>query len=261
MNGQRTTGAGAAVAIRQVSKVFAGKAGSVQAVDSISFDIPAGSFVSIIGPSGCGKTTLVRMVGDLIPPTEGEILIDGDPPSVARAKRQFGFVFQRATLVDWRTVIGNVTLPLDVLKWPKQAKVERGRELLRLVGLEQFENHHPHQLSGGMQQRVAIARALSFDPGMLIMDEPFGALDMITRDRMGFELLRIWSQSKKTVLFVTHSIEEAVLLSDLVIVLTPRPARLQEAVEIGLPRPRTLEHRESSEFHLYTAHLRRMLEQ
>ncbi|MEO7349532.1 MAG: ABC transporter ATP-binding protein [Terrimesophilobacter sp.] len=251
---------GASVSVKDVTKTFLTSTGTTFAVDSVSFDIPAGNFVSVIGPSGCGKTTVARMIGDLLPPSSGEILIDGDPPGVARARRQFGFVFQRPTLVEWRSVLRNVTLPLDVLGWGKSEKEERGRELLELVGLQDFADHRPDQISGGMQQRVAIARALSYDPGVLIMDEPFGALDMITRDRMGFELLRIWAKSGKTVVFVTHSIEEAVLLSDTVLLMGPRPTTVQKMATIDLERPRVVSHREDPRFIAATRELREMLE-
>lgn len=251
---------GGSVSLRDVSKVFRSKSGETLAVDGASFEIAAGSFVSLIGPSGCGKTTVARMIGDLLAPTSGEIVIDGESPAAARARRRVGFVFQKATLVDWRTVLRNVTLPLDVLRWDREAKLKRGMELLELVGLSDFAQHRPDQISGGMQQRVAIARALSFDPDILIMDEPFGALDLITRDRMGFELLRIWSEATKTILFVTHSIEEAVLLSDVVVCMSPRPGRIQDIVAIDLGRPRTLEHRESAAFTKYSSRLRRLLE-
>jgi len=250
---------GAAVTLRQVSKTFNTTTGAMRVVDQVSVDIEAGSFVSIIGPSGCGKTTAVRMVGDLLAPSSGEILIDNLPPRAARAARRFGFVFQRPTLVEWRTVLKNVTLPLDVLGWSKKDKLDRGRELLKLVGLEDFANHRPDQISGGMQQRVAIARALSYDPGVLIMDEPFGALDMITRDRMGYELLRIWAEAGKTVLFVTHSIDEAVLLSDRVLAMSPRPTNIQKIVDIQLDRPRIPRHREDPSFISATHELREML--
>ncbi|WP_309064615.1 ABC transporter ATP-binding protein [Microbacterium sp.] len=246
--------------LRDVTKTFHTAAGPMQVVDSVSVGIEAGSFVSVIGPSGCGKTTVVRMVGDLLAPTSGQILIDDQPPAAARASRQFGFVFQRPTLVEWRSVLRNVTLPLDVLGWSKKAKEDRGRELLALVGLEDFADHRPDQISGGMQQRVAIARALSYDPGVLIMDEPFGALDLITRDRMGFELLRIHEEAGKTILFVTHSIDEAVLLSDKVLVMGPRPTVVQKYERVQLPRPRTPDHREDPTFIALSHELRQMLE-
>lgn len=253
-------GKGANVAVEHVSKTFQGAKGSTEALRDVSFNADAGEFVSIIGPSGCGKTTIVRMIGDLIAPTSGTISVDGMSPSMARENRRFGFVFQRATLLEWRDLKGNVMLPLDVLRWPRDRKRRRTEALLELVGLAEFANHHPDQVSGGMQQRVSIARALSFDPGILIMDEPFGALDMITRDRMGFELLRIWKESQKTVLFVTHSIEEAVLLSDKVVAMGARPGQVQEVVEIELERPRTIEHRRDPRFIEYTQTLRTLLE-
>ncbi|MDR1798688.1 MAG: ABC transporter ATP-binding protein [Bifidobacteriaceae bacterium] len=254
-------GAGAAIHVEHVSKTFVTKDGTTEAVADVSFDVPSGSFVSLIGPSGCGKTTVARMIGDLLAPTSGEITIDGESPSVARGHRRIGFVFQRPTLVAWRSVLKNVTLPLDVLGWPRAKKRERAMELLDLVGLADFANHRPDQLSGGMQHRAAIARALSYDPGVLIMDEPFGALDLITRDRMGFELLRIWAEAKKTVIFITHSIEEAVLLSTTVLAMAARPTYVQELVPITLERPRVVEHRQDPRFLQATAKLREMLEQ
>jgi NitT/TauT family transport system ATP-binding protein len=253
-------GRGASVSVSGVSKVFQGGQGETVALQDVTFEVEAGQFVSIIGPSGCGKTTIVRMVGDLLAPTTGEILVDGVKPSVARENARFGFVFQRATLLDWRDLKRNVVLPLDVLRWPRARKRSRSEDLLDLVGLDRFADHFPDQVSGGMQQRVSIARALSFDPGILIMDEPFGALDMITRDRMGFELLRIWKQSQKTVLFVTHSIDEAVLLSDKVVAMGTNPGHVEEIVEIGIERPRVFEHRQDPRFVEYAQHLRGLLE-
>jgi NitT/TauT family transport system ATP-binding protein len=253
-------GRGASVAVSDVTKIFQSAQGETAALRDVSFAAEAGEFVSIIGPSGCGKTTIIRMIGDLLAPTSGEILVDGVNPSKAREAGQFGFVFQRATLLDWRDLRRNVMLPLDVLKWPRSAKRERADELLELVGLKDFASHSPDQVSGGMQQRVSIARALSFDPGILIMDEPFGALDMITRDRMGFELLRIWAQSQKTILFVTHSIDEAVLLSDKVVAMGAHPGHVQEIVSIDLERPRTVKHRQDPRFIEYAQHLRNLLE-
>jgi NitT/TauT family transport system ATP-binding protein len=253
-------GHGASVFVSGVAKVFQGGQGETVALEDVTFDVEAGQFVSIIGPSGCGKTTIVRMIGDLLAPTKGEILVDGVKPSVARKNARFGFVFQRATLLDWRDLRGNVALPLDVLGWPRARKRARSDDLLELVGLDRFAGHFPDQVSGGMQQRVSIARALSFDPGILIMDEPFGALDMITRDRMGFELLRIWKQSQKTVLFVTHSIDEAVLLSDKVVAMGTSPGHVEEIVHIDIERPRRVEHRQDPRFIDYAQHLRRLLE-
>jgi NitT/TauT family transport system ATP-binding protein len=255
----RNRSSGASVVVDRVSKSFATDTGITHAIEEASFSIEAEQFVSIIGPSGCGKTTVVRMVGDLLTPTSGTILVDDETPDVARKHRQFGFVFQSATLLEWRSLLENVMLPLDVLKWPRQEKRDKAGELLELVGLGDFGDHYPDQVSGGMQQRVSIARALSYDPGILIMDEPFGALDMITRDRMGLELLRIWSEAQKTVLFVTHSIDEAVLLSDVVIVMSPRPSQIQQIVPIDLERPRSIEQRRDPRFIEYTQALREML--
>lgn len=263
MTGEKTTvvgGRGASVAVENISKTFSGPSGSLEALRDVSFTADAGQFVSIIGPSGCGKTTIARMIGDLLAPTAGTISVDGMAPSLARENRRFGFVFQGATLLEWRDLRGNVMLPLDVLRWSRSRKLRRADELLDLVGLAAFAGHYPDQVSGGMQQRVSIARALSFDPGILIMDEPFGALDMITRDRMGFELLRIWKESQKTVLFVTHSIDEAVLLSDKVVAMGARPGHVQEVVEIELERPRTIEHRRDPRFIEHAQHLRVLLE-
>lgn len=251
---------GAAVTLRGVSKTFNANGVPTQAVKDVSFDVGAGQFVSLIGPSGCGKTTIAKMVGDLIAPTVGHIAVGGQLPSVVRQQRRVGFVFQAPTLIEWRTLAHNVSFPLDILGWSKNDKQRRALELLELVGLGGFANHFPDEVSGGMKQRASIARALSFDPSVLIMDEPFGALDMITRDRMAFELLRIWTEHTKTVLFITHSIEEAVLLSDKVIAFTDRPARISEIVDVCLPRPRTAAHREDPVFVALTSRLRKLLE-
>lgn len=251
---------GAAIALNDVGKTFQAREGVIDAVGAVSFDAAPNEFISLIGPSGCGKTTIMRMIGDLLSPSQGSILVDGESPAAARRKRQFGFVFQEATLLEWRTLLGNVVLPLEVLHVDRAAQLSRGRELLRLVGLQDFEHHYPDQVSGGMQQRAAIARALSFDPSVLLMDEPFGALDMITRDRMSFELLRIWEETRKTVVFVTHSIQEAVLLSDKVVVFSGRPSRILEVVQIDLPRPRVVAHRDDARYLDYTHHLRGLLE-
>ncbi|MDQ2744468.1 MAG: ABC transporter ATP-binding protein [Chloroflexota bacterium] len=195
-------------------------------------------FVSIIGPSGCGKSTFLRLVADLLPPTSGEILIGGDAAGIARRKREIGFVFQEPALMPWRSSLRNVRLPLEILR----QNGERGRavaqNLLHLVGLDEFEQKRPDQLSGGMRQRVSIARALTYDPPVLLMDEPFGALDQITRDEMNGELLKVWEQKQSTVVFVTHSIAEAIYLSDRVVVLSPRPGRIVDIIEVPLSRPR-----------------------
>jgi len=219
-----------------------------------------GEFVSLIGPSGCGKSTLLRLVSGLVGPTSGRISVGGLTPIDARRGRQFGIVFQSPVLFDWRTVEENVALPLQVFGIPRRRISERVLELTRMVGLTEFLGHYPWQLSGGMQQRVAIARALTFGPPFLLMDEPFGALDMITRDRMATELLRIWAANPgTTVMFITHSIAEAVLLSDRVVVMCPRPGRVERVVDIDLPRPRTEAVRQSAAFFAYDTELRRML--
>jgi NitT/TauT family transport system ATP-binding protein len=237
------------VSISGVTKVFQGGGGSrVQALDSITFDIHPGDFVSLLGPSGCGKSTLLRLIGDLIAPSTGTVLVNGKPAHQARLDRDYGMVFQQATLYDWRTVTQNVQLPLEVMSYPREKREARVREMLRLVQLEDFARHYPWQLSGGMQQRVSIARALSFAPSLLLMDEPFGALDEMTRERMQAEVLRIWSQTKTTVVFVTHSIPEAVFLSSRVVVMSARPGRISGVIEIDLPYPRTVETRENPRF-------------
>ena len=248
------------VALDGVAKTFRTAERVTHAVDEVSFTAGRSEFISLIGPSGCGKTTVMKMVGDLLPPSAGTITIGGGTTEEARKARKLGFVFQEATLLGWRNMLDNVALPLEVLREPRSARHERSRYLLDLVGLGGFENHFPDQVSGGMQQRASIARALSFSPSVLLMDEPFGALDLITRDRMCFELLRIWEEERKTVLFVTHSITEAVLLSDKVAIFSNRPSRIREFVEIDLPRPRTVEMRDDPRFHEYVREFRAMLE-
>ncbi len=245
------------VSIRNVSKLFTGASaitGQTHALSRISLDIGPGEFVSLLGPSGCGKSTLLRLVADLIEPSDGQITVKGKTPRQARLNREYGIVFQSPVLYDWRNVLHNVELPLEVMRYPAAERDRRAREMLALVGLRDFERHYPWQLSGGMQQRVSIARALSFKPAILLMDEPFGALDELTRERMNTELLNIWSQTDTTVLFVTHSIAEAVFLSSRVVVMTPRPGRIEKIVTIDLPRPRTFETREAPRyFELITA--------
>jgi NitT/TauT family transport system ATP-binding protein len=236
----------AAVSIRNVSKTF-GKGGTT-ALQNIDLDFQPGEFISLIGPSGCGKSTLLRVIGDLIEPTEGEAVVGGKTAHQARLDRDYGMVFQEATLMDWRTVEKNVSLPLEMMGWDRAQRKARVAELLQLVELTGFEGHYPWQLSGGMQQRVAIARALTFNPSLILMDEPFGALDEMTRDRLNLELLRIWEATKATVVFVTHSIAEAVFLSTRVVVMSPRPGRISEVIPIDLPQPRTATTREEPRF-------------
>ena len=220
----------------------------VTALQDIKLDIRAGEFVSLIGPSGCGKSTLLRIIGDLIQPSTGSVVVNGKTAHRARLDHDYGIVFQDAVLYDWRTVSKNIALPLELLKWSRERRSARVRDLVGLVELEGFEDHHPWQLSGGMQQRVAIARALSFEPALLLMDEPFGALDEMTRERLNMELLRIWEKASSTIVFVTHSIPEAVFLSTRVVVMSPRPGRIAGIVEIDLQQPRTAETREDPRF-------------
>ena len=245
------------LSIRNLRKVFKTRDGEIEALGNVSFDVHPGEFVSIVGPSGCGKTTVLKIVAGLITKSSGEIEVDEkqfDPTS------EVGFVFQTASLLQWRKILDNVLLPIEILKNDRAAMVAKAKELLDLVGLRDFIDSYPNELSGGMQQRVSIARALIHDPKLLLMDEPFGALDAITRERMNIELLRIWMESKKTVLFVTHDINEALFLSDRVIVLSARPSVMVQALDIQLPRPRTLEVRALPDFGNYFLQIYNSLE-
>jgi NitT/TauT family transport system ATP-binding protein len=234
------------VSLRGVTKSFG--ADGVTALQSIDLDVRPGEFVSLIGPSGCGKSTLLRVVGDLVEPTAGEVVVNGKSARQARLDGDYGIVFQDAVLYDWRTVSRNIALPLELLGWDRARRAQRVDELLDLVELHGFGEHHPWQLSGGMQQRVSIARALSFSPALLLMDEPFGALDEMTRERLNAELLRIWEMSGSTVVFVTHSIAEAVFLSTRVVVMSRRPGRIAAVVDVDLPQPRNAGTREEPRF-------------
>jgi NitT/TauT family transport system ATP-binding protein len=237
-----------AVTLDKVSMTFRGRSGSTAALEEIDLHVAAGEFVSLIGPSGCGKSTLLRIVGDLISPTGGNVEVNGKPAHDARLARDYGIVFQAPVLFDWRTVEGNVRLPLELLRVAGKEREGRVREMLELVELGGFLNHYPRQLSGGMQQRVAIARALALQPALLLMDEPFGALDEMTRERLNGEVLRIWAQTGTTVIFVTHSIPEAVFLSTRVVVMSPRPGRISRIVSIDLPQPRNDQTRETERY-------------
>ena len=247
----------AAVHIAGVSKVF-GKGGT-HALDDIDLEFQPGEFISLIGPSGCGKSTLLRVIGDLIEPSEGLVRIGGKTAHQARLDRDYGMVFQDPVLYDWRTVARNIGLPLEMMGWDRRRRAERVQAMLELVELGGFADHHPWQLSGGMQQRVAIARAFAFEPALLLMDEPFGALDEMTRERMNIELLRIWGASGSTVVFVTHSIAEAVFLSTRVVVMSPRPGRVAGIVPVDLPYPRVFETREDSRFFELVTAVRELL--
>jgi NitT/TauT family transport system ATP-binding protein len=239
----------AAVRIEDLEMVFVVQGGdSTHALQQISLTIQPGEFVSLIGPSGCGKSTLLRIVGDLIRPTAGLVEVNGKTAHQARLDRDYGMVFQAPVLFDWRTVEANVRLPLEVLRTQKRERDKRVNEMLELVELGGFLRHYPQQLSGGMQQRVAIARALALQPALLLMDEPFGALDEMTRERLNAEVLRIWAQTGTTVIFVTHSIPEAVFLSTRVVVMSPRPGRITNIVDIDLAQPRNDQTRESERY-------------
>jgi NitT/TauT family transport system ATP-binding protein len=220
----------------------------VTALEDITLDIRPGEFVSLIGPSGCGKSTLLRIIGDLMQPSSGSIVVNGKSAHQARLDHDYGIVFQDSVLYDWRTVARNVSLPLEMLGWDRAKRRARVAEMLDLVELKGFESSRPWQLSGGMQQRVSIARALSFDPALLLMDEPFGALDEMTRERLNMELLRIWEKAASTIVFVTHSIPEAVFLSTRVVVMSARPGRVAGIIDVDLPQPRGTATREDPRF-------------
>ncbi len=237
-----------AVEVAGVTKDFLLKGERLRAVEDITFSIQAGEFLALIGPSGCGKSTLLRLVADLILPTEGYIRVLGEEPQLARRRRSIGFVFQTPVLLPWRNVRDNICLPLEVAGQFDRGGRKRADELLELVGLSQFAHASPSQLSGGMRQRASLARALILNPSVLLLDEPFGALDEITRHRMNLELLRIWQEVGISTLLVTHSIPEAVFLSHRVVVLTPRPGRISEIVEVNLPEPRDLSLLRTQEF-------------
>lgn len=245
------------IAVQQVSRIFSSGARTVTALDRVSCDIHPGNFVSIVGPSGCGKSTLLKIISGLLPASSGTVSVAGR--QVTAPLENVGMVFQAPVLLKWRTVLGNILLPVEFARLDVRSYDNTARALIKLVGLGGFEEMYPHELSGGMQQRASLCRALVTDPQLLLMDEPFGALDAMTRDELDMELLRIWEERKKTVLFVTHSIQEAVFLSDLVFVMSARPGRLLETIAVDLPRPRTMEMMSTPRFGEYTLRIRSLL--
>ncbi len=247
------------ITLRNLRKVYLTKTGEVCAIQDVTFDVFRGEFITLVGPSGCGKTTLLKIISGLLTKTDGDMIFssegDFDPT------RQVGMVFQKPVLLKWRSIVDNVLLPIEILRLERQDYREKAMELLNLVGLKGFEKSYPPELSGGMQQRASISRALIHDPQLLLMDEPFGALDALTREKMNLEILRIWQETKKTILFVTHGIQEAVFLADRVIVLRARPARMGSAIEVNLPRPRTMELKAEKEFGRLCLDIYRLLEE
>ncbi|MDX1784565.1 MAG: ABC transporter ATP-binding protein [Roseovarius sp.] len=236
------------ISAKDLSLTFQTNDGPVHALKDVSLDVHKGEFVSFIGPSGCGKTTFLRVMADLEQPTAGTITVNGTSPEEARRARAYGYVFQAAGLYPWRTIGGNVRLPLEIMGYDKAAQAERVKRVLELVELAGFEKKFPWQLSGGMQQRASIARALAFDADLLLMDEPFGALDEIVRDHLNEQLLQLWANTQKTICFVTHSIPEAVYLSTKIVVMSPRPGRIADVIDSPLPRTRPLDIRDTPEF-------------
>lgn len=249
------------IQIKDVSMTYTGNNGEpIVALENINLDIQEGEFISLLGPSGCGKTTLLRIIADLLQPTSGSVSILGQTPRETRLQQKYGIVFQSPVLYDWRTVRRNICMPMEIMKIPKKERTARINKMLDLVGLQDFGYKYPFELSGGMQQRVGIARALALNPDFLLMDEPFSALDEFTREKLNEDLLRIWSKTNKTVIFVTHNIPEAVFLSDRVVVLSPHPGRLSAVVNIDLPRPRESSLREEPIFYEYVSKIRKSFE-
>ena len=234
------------IVVNGLTKTYGAADGALVALHEIGFEVADGEFVAIVGPSGCGKSTLLKILAGLLPPTHGAVALRGTP--ISGPRRDIGVVFQSPVLFPWRSVLDNVLLPVDVQKLGRERGIARAKELLALVGLAGFEQRYPWELSGGMQQRVAITRSLIHDPALLLMDEPFGALDAMTRETMNLELQRIWLERRKTILFITHSIPEAVFLADRVLVMTPRPGRIMDTINVDLPRPRALDIMETPAF-------------
>ena len=245
------------LAADEIAMTYLGQQGSLEALEDVSLQVGAGEFLCIVGPSGCGKSTLLRVLGGLVRPTSGRVYLGGELLTAPR--RQIGFVFQKANLMPWRTVLRNVTLPLEIKGLKAEEADQKARELLNLVELEGFEDAYPHELSGGMEQRVAIARALIHDPAILFLDEPFGSLDALTRENMNLELLRIWQAKRKTVVMVTHNIQEALFLADRILVMSSRPGRIEATVFVPLPRPRRLEMLYSAEFGVLSRRVRQAI--
>jgi NitT/TauT family transport system ATP-binding protein len=233
---------------------------ALTALENINLDIKRNEFISFVGPSGCGKTTLLRVIADLIKPTEGSVSIDNLTPQEIRLMRKFGIVFQSPVLFDWRTVKKNVELPLEILHYSKKQRSDIADEMLEMVGLTKFAKHYPRQLSGGMQQRVGIARAFGISPEILLMDEPFSALDEFTKEKLHLDILKIREKTNKTIIFVTHNIQEAVFLSDRICVLSPHPGRISAIVDVDLPYPRSLEIKDTPEFGKIAAKVRSSFE-
>jgi NitT/TauT family transport system ATP-binding protein len=245
------------IRIEALSKTYATRVGGVTALDNVNLAIKPNEFVTLVGPSGCGKSTLLKVIGALIRPSRGALLFDGVP--LLQPTRDVGIVFQEAVLLQWRTVLDNVLLPTEILRLDRRNSRARAMELINLVGLGGFEQRYPRELSGGMQQRVSICRALIHRPSVLLMDEPFAALDAMTREELGFELMRIWDTDKKTVVFVTHNITEAILLADRVVAMTPRPGRIARVIEVDLPRPRTIAMEFTERFKTYSEQVREVI--
>jgi NitT/TauT family transport system ATP-binding protein len=252
-----TAAAREVIAVRQLRKRYGNRADAILALDNIDFSIPDREFLSIVGPSGCGKSTLLKILAGLLPATEGEALLNGTP--IDGPRRDIGVVFQSPVLFPWRSVLGNVLLPADIQRLGREEMTKRAYDLLKLVGLDGFEQRYPWELSGGMQQRVALVRALIHDPALLLMDEPFGALDAMTRESMNVELQRIWMERRKTVVFITHSTAEAVFLGDRVLVMTPRPGKVGDLFQVELPRPRPLDVMNTEKFGGYVRRIRGVL--
>lgn len=250
------------IKIENLSMKYPNKNGGepVTALQNVNLDIKQGEFISLLGPSGCGKTTLLRIIADLLQPTEGKITVRGETPRDIRLKKKYGVVFQNPVLYDWRTIRRNICMPMELMGMKKAERTKQVTKMLDLVGLQDFGKRYPYELSGGMQQRVGIARALAINPEILLMDEPFSALDEFTREKLHVDLLEIWRKTNKTVIFVTHNISEAVFLSDRVVVLSPHPGKVSTVIDINLPRPRDMESKQTTEFYDYITKIRNSFE-